>query len=65
MVLHIDNGLMKRRGFLEALYAELEKIEVTCLLESSRVPNSVMWHRNVVKRTVSDDATVSDILLYI
>jgi len=46
---------------MEALYTELEKIEVTCLLESSCVPNSVTWHRNIVKRTVNDDATVSDI----
>ena len=54
MVIHLDNGLMKRRGFMEVLYTELEKIEVTCLLESSCVPNSVTWHRNI-------DATVSNI----
>ena len=61
MVLHVDSALMKRSGFVETLAAELEQIEVTYLLESNRVPNSVTWHRNIVNRTVSDDATVSDI----
>ena len=64
MVVHVDNGLVKRRGFVETLSTELEQIEVTYLLESSGVPNSLTWHRNIVNRTVNDDAMVSDVLLF-